>query len=763
MSDPAPRASEPSAPPRRARLLAVIGAVVLAALLLYRPILGSLVPPPPGAVVRLWHSQRGRERELLERTLREFNQRNAGRVRVEPLAVPEASLKDKLLRNVPRGSGPDLFIASHNELGEYERGGVLHPASAEPALPFPRAAYFPALLEGVTAGGVLRGVPLTFKALVQFVNEDLGGPIRDTRDLPAARAALPGGSYPLAYDATSLFFHSPLLLGAGGRILADDGEPAIFEPPGGATFAWPGEWKRQGILPPEPGYNEAVRLFEEGKARAIVNGPWYEPGGAIGASGRWNVAPLFAVDGRAAGSLVTVDAVFVAASTRDAALAHEVARLLGGEEAVAARFAELGQPDVRDRGAGDPAVARRGAGEAWRRHAMGQAQAEALRHGQVTPNVPRMAALWNPALDVLSASIAGRDVKDAEAAARWSLERSRPAAESPADGRPYGVLVTALLLGGAALIAVRVRRGLGDPAIRRAALVGRGGRRALPFLVPGLLAVVSLVLVPLVVGAAMSLYAYEGGEFTFVGLRNFVAILAPPAARAFEARSFYFALAVTVLWTVANVVLHVAFGVALALLLRPAWNRLRTVYRIVLILPWAIPNYITALLWKGMFNAQVGAINALLGLEGFSWFDRFSTAFTANLVTNVWLGFPFMMVTTLGALSQVPAELEEAATLDGAGRWLRFRYVVWPHVAPALIPAVVLGSIWTFNMFNVVYLVSGGEPGSQTDILISEAYRWAFERGQRYGYAAAYSVLIFFFLLFFSRLGERVTAKAAPT
>lgn len=762
MSAPGRGSEDRAASARRGRILAIVGALVLLALLLYRPVLTVLAPPPPGVVVRLWHSQRGREREVLEAQMRAFNLEHAGKIQVEPLGVPESSLKDKLLRNVPRGSGPDLFIASHNELGEYQRGGVLHPDDASAALPFPRERYFPALLDAVTAGGHVRGVPLTFKGLVQFYNQDLGGPIRDTAELPAARAALPEGSVPLAYDATSLFFHSPLLLGAGGEVLDAEGEPAIFDGPGGATFRWPGEWKRAGWIPAEPGYNEAVRLFEEGKARAIVNGPWYEPKGVIAESGRWGVAPLFDVEGRAAGSFITVEAVFIAASTRSPAGAHAVARWLGDGQDF--RFEELGQPGVLQ---GDPSkdvVQRPPRDEAERRRrAMQEAQVSALTRGRVTPSTPRMAAVWNPALDVLSASVAGRDVDAAEANARWELSRSRPTAEAAADARPFGVVLTALLLAGCALIAVNVRRGLGDAANRRAALVGRGGRRALPFLVPGLLAVVSLVMVPLVVGAGMSLYAYEGGQFTFVGLRNFAGILLPPLSRAFEARSFYFALGVTVLWTVTNVVLSVALGVAIALLLRPTWNRLRTPYRIILILPWAIPNYITALLWKGMFNAQVGAINALLGMEGFNWFDRFSTAFTANLVTNVWLGFPFMMVTTLGALSQVPVELEEAATLDGAGRWLRFRFVTWPHVAPALVPAVVLSCIWTFNMFNVVYLVSGGEPGSQTDILISEAYRWAFERGQRYGYAAAYSVLIFFFLLFFSRLGERASAKAAPT
>jgi arabinogalactan oligomer/maltooligosaccharide transport system permease protein len=141
------------------------------------------------------------------------------------------------------------------------------------------------------------------------------------------------------------------------------------------------------------------------------------------------------------------------------------------------------------------------------------------------------------------------------------------------------------------------------------------------------------------------------------------------------------------------------------------------------------------------------------------WFGSFATAFCANLATNTWLGFPFMMVVTLGALQAIPRELEEAAEVDGANAWLRFRHVTWPLLQPALLPAIILGSVWTFNMFNVVYLVSAGEPNSSTEILISEAYRWAFSRGHRYGYAAAYAVLIFGVLFAYSRAANRVAGR----
>ena len=178
--------------------------------------------------------------------------------------------------------------------------------------------------------------------------------------------------------------------------------------------------------------------------------------------------------------------------------------------------------------------------------------------------------------------------------------------------------------------------------------------------------------------------------------------------------------------------------------------------------PWAVPNYITALIWKGMFHQQFGAVNYVLGtvgVEKVSWWSDVSTAFIANVTTNTWLGFPFMMVVTLGALQAIPRDLEQAAEVDGANAVQRFVHVTLPLLKPALLPAVVLGSVWTFNNFNIIYLVSGGEPDGSTEILISEAYRWAFTRGHRYGYAAAYAVLIFGVLVAWSQATKRMLGQ----
>ena len=229
--------------------------------------------------------------------------------------------------------------------------------------------------------------------------------------------------------------------------------------------------------------------------------------------------------------------------------------------------------------------------------------------------------------------------------------------------------------------------------------------------------------------------------------------------------SVYFTLGVTLLWTALNVALHAGIGLGLAMLLREPTLRLKAVYRVLLIVPWAVPSYITALIWKGMFNKQYGLINeglAALGVEPIGWFSGFWTAFSANVTTNTWLGFPFMMVVCLGALQSIPRDMYEAASVDGAGRWDQFRHITLPLLKPALFPALILGSIWTFNMFNVIYLVSEGQPNGGTDILITEAYRWAFEQ-DRHGYAAAYSVLIFLILLGYSLITARLSKGVEET
>jgi arabinogalactan oligomer/maltooligosaccharide transport system permease protein len=115
-----------------------------------------------------------------------------------------------------------------------------------------------------------------------------------------------------------------------------------------------------------------------------------------------------------------------------------------------------------------------------------------------------------------------------------------------------------------------------------------------------------------------------------------------------------------------------------------------------------------------------------------------------------------MMVVSLGALQSIPADLYEAARVDGASRWQQFRAITLPSLKPALVPAVILSVVWTFNMFNIIYLVTGGDPSGSTEILVTQAYKFAFER-YRYGYAAAYSTIIFCILLVYGVIQNRIS------
>src|SRR5688572_7208621 len=223
--------------------------------------------------------------------------------------------------------------------------------------------------------------------------------------------------------------------------------------------------------------------------------------------------------------------------------------------------------------------------------------------------------------------------------------------------------------------------------------------------------------------------------------------------------NFYWTFLFTIVWTVSNVTIGVTLGLILALMLNTKGLALKPIYRVLLILPWAMPNYITALIWKGMFHQQFGVINQVIQIFGgspISWFQQPLTSFLTALSTNGWLSFPFMMVVSLGALQSIPGDLYEAARVDGATRWQQFRSITLPSLKPALIPAIILSVVWTFNMFNIIYLVTQGEPGGSTEILITQAYKIAFEK-YRYGYSAAYSTVIFLILLVYGSIQNRVT------
>lgn len=273
--------------------------------------------------------------------------------------------------------------------------------------------------------------------------------------------------------------------------------------------------------------------------------------------------------------------------------------------------------------------------------------------------------------------------------------------------------------------------------------------RSFPYLLlaPAALVMGAVVLFPFAYNfylAFRNMSLYHFADHRFVGLQQFGAVLSEPLVWQLLGKSL--------IWTTVNVTAHVALGMFLALLLQQPL-RGRALYRTLLILPWAMPQYISALTWRGMFNYEYGAINLILQqwlrLPAIPWLSDPFWAFAAPILCNVWLGFPFMMIVALGGLTAIPGELYEAADLDGASAWHKFRHITVPAVTPVMVPAILLGTVWTFNNMLVIWLVSnGGQPADRTHIVVTYIYKAAFTY-YRYSYAAALSVVMFALLFAF--------------
>ncbi|WP_055481727.1 carbohydrate ABC transporter permease [Sphaerimonospora mesophila] len=242
-------------------------------------------------------------------------------------------------------------------------------------------------------------------------------------------------------------------------------------------------------------------------------------------------------------------------------------------------------------------------------------------------------------------------------------------------------------------------------------------------------------------------------SYEFVGLRNYLDIL--------TSGLFWERLGWTVTWTVVCVGLHYGIGLGLAVLLHRKL-RFRSVYRVLLILPWAVPGFVAAFIWRYLYNSDFGVINAMLkaaGLGAVGWLDDPATAKIAVIAVNVWLGVPFMMVALLGGLQSIPAELHEAAEVDGATPWQRFRHITLPGLRPVSSTVVLLGTIWTFNMFPIIFLITGGGPGNSSEILVTYAFREAFTGVRNYSGSAAWGVLILALLVVLAMVYRRALRR----
>ncbi len=239
-----------------------------------------------------------------------------------------------------------------------------------------------------------------------------------------------------------------------------------------------------------------------------------------------------------------------------------------------------------------------------------------------------------------------------------------------------------------------------------------------------------------------------------VGLDNYTAILTDSV--------FWDRLGWTLVWTVSCVTLSFALGLGLAMMLNRK-VRGRGFYRMALILPWAVPAFVSVFTWRLLFNERSGLLNSLLtggGIDAIPWLNDPTWAKISVIMVNVWLGVPFMLIAMLGGLQSIPGDLYEAAEMDGASAWQRFRHITLPGLKPVASTVVLISGIWTFNMFPVIFLLTRGGPGDSTEILVTYAYRLSFVVSPRdYAGSAAWGVLILALLSLFAVIYRRALRK----
>src|SRR6266581_9056097 len=292
--------------------------------------------------------------------------------------------------------------------------------------------------------------------------------------------------------------------------------------------------------------------------------------------------------------------------------------------------------------------------------------------------------------------------------------------------------------------------------------------RAYLWLAPLILAMAIIVYYPLIRGLLFSFtnadqtnIATQIGTisypatYQFIGLQNFIHIIGGWFVPGSDEQHV---LLQTFVWIVANAVFHFLIGLGLALVLNRKM-RFRAIYRTLLMVPWAMPQFVAAFAWLFLFNSQGGYIDTTLthlGLPPVAWLSDPAWALTSVIIVNVWLGIPFMTVTLLGGLQSIPAELYEASAIDGSSSWQSFRYVTLPMLRPIAFLVTLIDVIWTFNVFAVIFLITRGGPFNRSQTLSTFAWFQSFQGAQKFGLGGAYGFIILIILLIFTLIYSRM-------
>lgn len=287
-------------------------------------------------------------------------------------------------------------------------------------------------------------------------------------------------------------------------------------------------------------------------------------------------------------------------------------------------------------------------------------------------------------------------------------------------------------------------------------LIGQG----YPYLIsgPSLFILIFAVVFPILFSFALAFTNYDlyhsppANLVDWVGLQTFSEIFTVDIWRS----TFFDVLAWTVVWTLVASTVQVSLGILLAIVVNQKDMRFKRFFRTILVLPWAVPGFVTILIFAGLFNDSFGAINndilAAFGIDPIPWLTNAAWSKLALILMQGWLGFPYIFLVTTGVLQSIPDDLYEAATVDGASIWAKFKNITLPMILIAMAPIIITQFTFNFNNFNIIYLFNGGGPavpGSTaggTDILVSWIYKLTMQSSQ-YSLAAALTILLSVFVI----------------
>lgn len=284
--------------------------------------------------------------------------------------------------------------------------------------------------------------------------------------------------------------------------------------------------------------------------------------------------------------------------------------------------------------------------------------------------------------------------------------------------------------------------------------------KAIPWMysMPALLLIAAVIVFPIIYTGYISLTnmnLYHWNNFEFIGLDNYTRALLKADS------GFLQALFVTILWTVFNMGIQVVVAYFIALGLNCEGLRGKRVYKTLLMFPWAMPAYVSILLWRvGIYNTEFGLLNKIrvaFGLEKANYLSTNTAAFISCMVLNLWMALPFMIMMIDGALQSVDRSYYESAELDGAGFWKKNIHITIPAIKGIIAPSVVMTTFTTFKQFDIVYLLTmqkGSYSGATLQTVITYAQQNAFV-SNNYGLSSAVSIVIFFLIMLFSMITNR--------